>query len=84
MLFRSQNNAKTIEFLVSLDVIDPKEMKAAVGTDPDGMKIDEVIRVINDIYNEFDLGGLTVAEQMPRVAIKIRNMFSKLPLLMKM
>lgn len=59
-------------------------MKAAVGTDPDGMKIDEVTRVINDIYNEFDLGGLTVAEQMPRVAINIRNMFSKLPLLMKM
>jgi len=64
-----------------LDVIDPKEMIAAVGTDPDGMKIDEVVRVINDISNEFDLVGLTIAEPMPRVAIKIKNMLDELPLL---
>ncbi len=64
-----------------LDVIDPLEMIAAVGTDPDGMKIDEVVRVINDIASEFDLVGLTIAEPMPRTAIKIRNMLNKLPLL---
>lgn len=64
-----------------LDVIDPKEMIAAVGTDPDGMKIDEVVRVINDISNEFDLVGLTIAEPVPRVAIKIKNMLHQLPLL---
>lgn len=64
-----------------LDVIDPKEMIAAVGTDPDGMKIDETVRVINDISNHFDLVGLTIAEPMPRVAIKIRNMLNELPLL---
>ena len=66
-----------------LDVIDPKEMVAAVGTDPEGMKIDEVVRVINDISNEYDLVGLTIAEPMPRTAIKIRNMLSKLPLLIE-
>lgn len=64
-----------------LDVIDPKEMIAAVGTDPDGIKIEEVVRIINDISNEFDLVGLTIAEPMPRVAIKIRNMLNELPLL---
>lgn len=64
-----------------LDVIDPKEMIAAVGTDPDGMKIDEVVRVINDISGEYDIVGLTIAEPMPRVAIKIRNMLNQLPLL---
>lgn len=64
-----------------LDVIDPQEMIAAVGTDPDGMKIDEVVRVINDIASEFDLVGLTIAEPMPRTAIKIRNMLNELPLL---
>ncbi|SDZ73165.1 Arginase family protein [Porphyromonadaceae bacterium KH3R12] len=30
-----------------LDVIDPEEMVATVGTDPDGMKTDEVVKVIN-------------------------------------
>lgn len=64
-----------------LDVLDPKEIIAAVGTDPDGMKIEEVVRLINDIASEFDLVGLTVAEPMPRTAIKIRNMLRQLPML---
>lgn len=64
-----------------MDVLDPAEIIAAVGTDPDGMKIDEVVRVINDIASEYDVVGLTVAEPMPRVAIKIRNMLNRLPLL---
>lgn len=42
-------------------------MIAAVGTDPDGMKISEVSRLINDIAQDFDVVGLTVAEPMPRV-----------------
>lgn len=64
-----------------LDVLDPSEIIAAVGTDPNGMKIAEVVRVINDIASEYDVVGLTVAEPMPRVAIKIRNMLNQLPLL---
>jgi len=64
-----------------MDALDPAEIIAAVGVDPEGMKIDEVIRVINDISSEYNLVGLTVAEPMPRVAIKIKNMLDKLPLL---
>lgn len=64
-----------------LDAIDPKEMIAAVGTDPDGIKINEAVSVINDISTNFDLIGLTIAEPMPRVAVKIRNMLNELPLL---
>lgn len=64
-----------------LDVLDPAEIIAGVGVEPDGMKIDEVVRVINDIASEYDLVGLTVAEPMPRVAIKLRNMLNRLPLL---
>lgn len=64
-----------------LDVIDPAEMIAGVGVDPNGMKIDDVVRVINDISAEYDLLSLTVAEPMPRIAIKLRNMLGRLPLL---
>lgn len=64
-----------------LDVLDPAEIIAGVGVEPDGMKINEVVRVINDIASEYDLIGLTVAEPMPRVAIKIRNMLNQLPLI---
>ena len=64
-----------------MDVLDPAEIVAAVGTDPDGMKIEAVIRVINDIAAEKELVGLTVAEPMPRTAIRLRDMLGRLPLL---
>ena len=64
-----------------LDVLDPAEIIAGVGVDPDGMKMDEVIRVINDIAAGYDLISLTIAEPMPRIAIKLRNMLNRLPLL---
>jgi arginase len=64
-----------------LDVLDPSDLIAAVGVVPGGMKIDEVVRVINDIAVEYDIAGLTIAEPMPRVAIKIKNMLDKLSLL---
>lgn len=64
-----------------MDVLDPAEIIAAVGTDPDGMKMEEVIRGINDIAAEKELVGLTIAEPMPRTAIRIKNMLNQLPLL---
>lgn len=88
----TENSAAVIQWLKNtgatkvaihfdLDVLDPKEIIAAVGVVPDGMKIDDVVRVINDISAEYDIVGLTIAEPMPRVAIKIKNMLNELPLL---
>ena len=64
-----------------LDVLDPNEIIAAAGIVDNGMKIEEVIRVINDINKEFEITGLTVAEPVPRYAIKLRNMLKQLPLI---
>lgn len=64
-----------------MDVLDPAEIIAAVGTDPDGMKMEEAVRVINDIAAEKELVGLTIAEPMPRIAIRIKQMLSRMPLL---
>lgn len=64
-----------------MDVLDPAEIIAAVGVVPDGMKIAEAVRVINDIAREKELVGLTVAEPMPRTAIRIKEMLNQLPLL---
>lgn len=88
----AENSSAVIEWLKNtgaskvvihfdLDVLDPAEIIAAVGTDANGMKIEETIRLINDIAAQYDIVGLTVAEPMPRVAIKIRNMLHELPLL---
>lgn len=64
-----------------MDVLDPAEIIPAVGVVPNGMKIAEVVRVINDIAAEKDIVGLTIAEPMPRIAIRIKNMLDQLPLL---
>lgn len=64
-----------------MDVLDPAEIIAAVGVVPDGMKIAEVVRVINDIATEKEIVGLTISEPMPRAAIRIREMLHNLPLL---
>ena len=64
-----------------MDALDPADLIAAVGVEPNGMKIKEAVRVINDVSSQYDLVGLTVAEPMPRVAIKLRNMLDQLPLL---
>lgn len=87
----SQNSSAIMEWLkntgaskvlihLDLDVLDPADLIAAVGVVPDGLKIDETVRIIKDISAVYDLVGLTVAEHMPRVAIKIRNMLNELPL----
>lgn len=64
-----------------MDVLDPAEIIDAVGVVPSGMKISEVVRVINDIATEKEIVGLTVAEPMPRTAIRIKEMLHQLPLL---
>lgn len=74
-------DASKVVIHFDMDVLDPAEIIAAVGTDPDGMKIEEVIRLINDISSVYEVVGLTVAEPMPRVAIKLKNILNQLPLL---
>lgn len=64
-----------------MDVLDPAEIIAAVGVVPNGMRMAEVVRVINDIARTKEVVGLTVAEPMPRTAIRIKNMLAQLPLL---
>lgn len=45
-----------------LDVLDPAEIIAGVGVEPGGMKMDEAVRVINDIAAATDLVGLTMVQ----------------------
>lgn len=73
--------ASNVAIHFDMDVLDPHEIIAAVGMVPDGMKIAEVVRVINDVAKEKNLVGLTVAEPMPRTAIILKEMLNQLPLL---
>ena len=64
-----------------MDVLDPSEIIAAVGVVPGGMKMAGVVRLINDIAREKDLVALTVAEPMPRTAMRLQAMLAGLPLM---
>lgn len=73
--------AKHVVVHFDMGVLDPAEIIPAVGVVNDGLKIAEVVRIINDIAGEKDLVGLSVAEPMPRTAIRIKNMLNGLPLM---
>ncbi|OCR14482.1 arginase [Helicobacter pullorum] len=87
----SRDSTKLLEWLKSrgkskvvvhfdLDVLDPSELVMAVGVVENGLKIAEAVNLINAINTNYDLVGLSIAEHMPRVAIKLRNMMRELPL----
>ena len=65
-----------------MDVMDPADILAAVADGPaGGLKLNEVVRLINDIASYKDLVALTIAEPMPRLAIRLKNMLGELPLM---
>ena len=76
---KSRGKSKVVVHF-DLDVLDPSELIMAVGVVENGLKIAEVVNLINAINTNYDLVGLSIAEYMPRVAIKLRNMMRELPL----
>ncbi|OHT07803.1 arginase [Tritrichomonas foetus] len=75
---KSKGCSKVIIHL-DLDCIDPQELIAAVGRDPDGMKINEVIENIVEISKICEIVGFSVTEHMPTVEMKLRNLLHSLP-----
>ena len=77
-----QQKASKVLVHFDMDVMDPQDMLAAVADEPEGgLKLQEVVRLIHDVATEKELVGLTVAEPMPRIAIRLRNMLAELPLM---
>ena len=69
-----QTGAKHVLIHFDMDVLDPAEIVPAVGVVKDGLKMAEVVRIINDVCAAHSVDALTIAEPMPRTAINIRNM----------
>ncbi|MBD5256967.1 MAG: arginase family protein [Bacteroides sp.] len=77
-----KSGASKVMIHFDMDVMDPADILAAVADDPEGgLKLKEVVRLINDVAREKELVALTVAEPMPRLAIRLKHMLSELPLL---
>ena len=77
-----KSGASKVMIHFDMDVMDPADILAAVADEPEGgLKLKEVVRLINDVAREKELVALTVAEPMPRLAIRLKQMLSELPLL---
>lgn len=68
---------------LDLDVLDPADLFCAVGNVPNGLKLEAVQRIIDNVAQHAELVGLTVAEHMPRAAMRLRQMLQNLPLIGK-
>ncbi len=73
-----RDDKKHVLIHFDLDVLNPEDMVAAVGVVPGGPTLDEVIAVINKTTLLKTLAALTIAEPMPRIALRLRDAFSKL------
>ncbi|OHT15771.1 arginase [Tritrichomonas foetus] len=76
---KSTGCKKTVIHL-DLDVLEPEELYCAVGREPNGMKIDEVVDSICRVNQETETVALTVTEHMPIIQIKLRNMLRRFPM----
>lgn len=72
--------AKKLMIHLDLDVLDPSELYAAVGN-TGKMRIAHVAQIIQDAANKVDVVGLTIAEHLPQVQIKLKRLLENLPLL---
>lgn len=65
---------------LDLDVLDPADLVAGVGVVDNGLTLRETMRVIRCVARECEVVGMTVAEPMPRLAIRLQAMLRQLPL----
>lgn len=65
---------------LDVDVIDSDEQIFGLGMEPNGLRTDEVRRIIADVGGVADVVGLTIAEYLPRQVLAMRRFLSGMPL----
>ena len=73
-----QIGAENVLIHLDMDALDPQDIFSAVVALPDGVRVADAEQLINSLDDAFNLVGLTIAEPMPRTAIKLKNMLSAL------
>lgn len=62
---------------LDLDVLEPSDLFCAVGKEPNGMYIKEVIDCVNRISSSADVVAFTIAEHMPLIQMRMQKMFNQ-------
>ena len=72
--------ARKLLIHLDLDVLAPAEIRLAVGTSGK-LTLAALTRLMEALQQDFDIIGLTVAEPMPRDALRLQRLLAALPLL---
>lgn len=74
-------SATKVAIHFDVDTIDSDEVQLGLGYDAGGLTIDQARRVVSDVSNAAEVVGFTIAEYIPRQAMKVQRLFSGFPLL---
>lgn len=84
-----ENNIQHLAIHLDLDVLDPRQFRSLLFSQPDGTVIDspsgkmtlpQIARLIKDAFTQTDIVGLAIAEHLPWDAINLKNFLASLPI----
>lgn len=72
--------ASRVAIHLDLDVLDPRELTTTTATEPSGLRLTQLLRLLGDVSEVGSVVGFTVAEHLPRTEILLRDLLGRLPL----
>ena len=75
-----ESGVKRVLVHLDVDVFDPVETRMNNWSEPDGMKIAEVVESIRNLSQVAEVACLTLAEHIPIVELQLQRMLKSLPL----
>lgn len=73
-----QSNCSKFVVQFDLDVLDPDDLYCAACADPNGILVKEFVDAINRISNNAEIVSFTVAEHIPQIQMRMKNMFKEM------
>lgn len=74
----AHTGATKVAIHLDVDVIDSREAAWGLGRVPDGLTKDQVNRIIQDLQENADVVGLTIAEFIPREVLEVQQFVGEL------
>lgn len=76
----SSAGIKKVMVHLDLDVLEPSELRIAVGHDADGLTVEKTAQLLKSIASSAEVVGMTVAEPMPTRAILLQKLLWNVPM----
>jgi arginase len=71
--------AQQLAVHIDLDVIDRRDFTGSVGQNTDGMRMSDVVSLVNDAAAAADIVGLSLTEHIPTELMRLGGLLRDLP-----